>query len=169
MARLFQIIPTIAEIRRDDGSAEHDDRVMYAIGEDAEQALDAILEPYDGSGCWYLDLMQVKSPGPWVYVALRREYDIADYVIGQRNKMEASDRFKFTIYDARQVQPDGTVPEVGCFLFFSKNSLSAAVERIRFLRPVLRDKPAEQHWLVSLDEEPTDLLRDAADAAAYRS
>jgi hypothetical protein len=86
--------------------------------------------------------------------------------------MEASDRFKFNIYDTRQIQTDGTVPKVGCFLFFSKNSLSAAAERIRFLRPawvLLRDKPAEQHWLVSLDEEPTDLLREAADAAAYRS
>jgi hypothetical protein len=68
MARLFQIIPTTAVFRGVDGSVEHDDRVMYAIGEDAEQALDAILEPYDGSGCWYLDLMQVKSPGPWAYV-----------------------------------------------------------------------------------------------------
>jgi hypothetical protein len=163
MARLFQIIPTIAEIRRSDGSVEHDDRVMYAIGEDAEQALDAILEPYGGSGCWYLDLMQVKSPGPWAYVALRREYDIADYVIAQRNKMEASDRFKFTIYDLRQIEIDGPVSKVGCFVFFSKNSLSAAAERIGFLRPawvLLRDKPAEQHWLVSLDEEPTDLLRE---------
>ena len=157
MARLFQIIPTIAEIRRGDGLVEHDDRVMYAIGEDAEQALDAILEPYDGSGCWYLDLMNVKSPGPWAYVALRREYEIADYVIAQRNKMEASDRFKFTIYDVRQMETDGTVPKVGCLVFSSKSSLSAAAERIRFLRPawiLLQDKPAEQHWLVSLDEEP---------------
>src|SRR5262245_25508797 len=147
MARLFQIIPTIAEIRRGDGLVEHDDRVMYAIGEDAEQALDAILEPYDGSGCWYLDLMNVKSPGPWAYVALRREYEIADYVIAQRNEMEANDRFKFTIYDARKIQTNGPVLKVGCFVFFSNNSLSAAAQRIRFLRPawvILRDKPAEQ-------------------------
>ena len=165
MARLFQIIPTIAEIRRDDGSVEHDDRVMYAIGEDAEQALDAILEPYDGSGCWYLDLMNVKSPGPWAYVALRQEYDIADYVIAQRNKMEVSDRFKFTIYDARNIQTNGPVSKVGCFVFYSSNSLSAAAEGIRFLRPargILQNKHAEHHWLVLLDEEPTDVLREAA-------
>jgi hypothetical protein len=165
MARLFQIIPTIADIRRGHDSVELDDRVMYAIGEDAEQALDAILEPYDGSGCWYLDLMNVKSPGPWAYVALRQEYDIADYVGAHRNKMEASSSFKFTIYDARNIQTNGPVSKVGCFVFFSNNSLSAAAERIRFLRPawiILRDKPAEQHWLVLLDEEPTDVLREAA-------
>jgi hypothetical protein len=147
--------------RSDDGSVERDDRVMYAIGEDAEQALDVILQPYDGIGGWYLDQIQAKSPGPWAFVALRREYDIADYVFAQRNKMEARDGFKFTLYDARKI----TVPKVGCFLFFFKNSLSAAAERIRFLQPawaLLRDKPVRQHWLVLLDEEPTDVLREAA-------
>jgi hypothetical protein len=165
MARLFEIVPTTALIHRDDGSVEHDDRVMYVIGEDAEQALDSILEPYGEIGGWYLDKMQVRSPGPWAFVALRREYDIADYVITQRKGLGGSDSFKFTIYDARKIGTDAFAPKVACFLFFSKNSIAAAAEKIRFLRPawaLLRDKPAEQHWLVLLDEEPGDVMSEAA-------
>jgi len=40
MARLFEIVPTTTRIRSSDGSVEYDDRLHYAIGEDAEQALD---------------------------------------------------------------------------------------------------------------------------------
>jgi len=160
MARVFQIIPVFSSTRID-GSVKYDDRVTYWIGEDAEQALDVILQPYDGIGGWYLDQIQVEPPGPWAFVALGRQYDIADYVIAQRNKMEAKDRFTFTLYDARNI----TVPKVGCFLFCSKDSLSAAAERFRFLQPAwvsLRDKPAKQNWLALVDEEPTDVLREAA-------
>ena len=57
-----------------------------------------------GIGCWYLSRMQVRSPGPWAFVALRREYDIADYIFAQRNKIDARDSsFKFTIYDERGI------------------------------------------------------------------
>jgi hypothetical protein len=167
MPRLFEIVPTTSLIRSDDGSVEHDDRLMYAMGQDAEQALDSILEPYSEIAAFYLDKMQVKSPGPWAFVALRREYDIADYIVAQRNKIGAGDSFKFTIYDARKFGTNEFVPKVACFLFFSKSSVSAAAERIRFLRPawgLLRDKPAEQHWLVLLDEDPTHVLSEAATA-----
>jgi len=161
MARVFQIIPTTAVFSWNDSSVERDDRVMYAIGEDAEQALDVILQPYDGIGGLYLDQIQGKPPGPWAFVALRREYDIAEYVFAQRNKMEAKDRFTFTRYDARKI----AVPSVGCFQFFSKDSLSAAAERFRLLQPawiLLRDKPTRQNWLALVDEEPTDVLQEAA-------
>jgi len=164
MARLFEIVPTTALIRNSDGSVERDDRVMYAIGDDAEQALDSVLEPYGEIGAWYLDRIQFRSPGPWAFVALRREYEIADYVIARRNKIDASESFKFTIYDRRMVGTDAFVPKVACFLFFSKASVAAAAEKILFLRPaweLLRDKPAEQHWLVLLDEEPSDVISEA--------
>ena len=160
MARIFQIIPVFSSTRID-GSVKYDDRVAYWIGEDAEQALDVILQPYDGIGGWYLDQIQVEPPGPWAFVALGRQYDIAEYVFAQRNKMEAKDRFTFTRYDARKI----AVPSVGCFQFFSKDSLSAAAERFRLLQPawiLLRDKPAKQNWLALVDEEPTDVLREAA-------
>ena len=51
MARVFEIVPTTALIRGSDGSIEHDDRVMYAIGEDAERALEAnrTAAPADGT------------------------------------------------------------------------------------------------------------------------
>src|SRR6516164_5600655 len=166
MARVFQIIPTTAVFSWNDSSVERDDRVMYAIGEDAEQALDVILQPYDGIGGLYLDQIQGKPPGPWAFVALRREYDIAEYVFAQRNKMEAKDRFTFTRYDARKI----AVPSVGCFQFFSKNSLSAAAERIRFLQPAwgsLRDKPAEQNWLALLDEDLSEVVLESASGGAF--
>ena len=50
MARLFEILPTVASVRRSDGSVQRDDRVMYAMGEGAEEALDAILKPYGELG-----------------------------------------------------------------------------------------------------------------------
>ena len=165
MPRLFQIVPTTARIRHEDGSVEYDNRAMYAVGEDAEQALDLILEPYGEIGAWYLDKIEVGSP-PWVFVALRREYDIADYIFAQRSKIGANDSFKFTIYDRRKFGTDG-VPKVACFLFFSKNSVSAAAERIRFLQPawaILHDKPADRHWLVLLDENPAHVLSEATSA-----
>ena len=167
MARLYEVVPTTALMRRNDGSVERDDRVMWAVGEDAQEALDAVLKPYDEIGAFYLDKIHVQSSGPWAFVALRREYDIAGYIIAQRNKIGASDSFKFTIYDARQIGTDGFIPKVACFLFFSKSAVAAAADKIRFLQPawvLLRDKPAEKHWLVLLDEDPALVLSEAASA-----
>ena len=95
MARLYEIAPLVSTTRYADGSVEHDDTVMYLISENAKTALNVILEPYDRSAGWYLDGMRVRSPGPWAYVALRQEYDIANYVIGQREKLDRSSSFKF--------------------------------------------------------------------------
>jgi hypothetical protein len=170
MARLFQIVPvtTAQIIRRDDGSVEHkrDPRVTYAIGEDAEQALDLILEPYGQFGGWYFDKIEQCPFGPpWAFVALRREYDIATYVSTQRDQIDArgEPRFNFTPYDGRTVPP-----KVGCLLFFSKNSVAAVAEKIRFLRPawtLLQDKPVKQNWIVLLDEDPADVMSEAASYA----
>ena len=168
MPRLFQIVPTISSTRRADGSVEHDHRVMYLIGEDAEAALDSILEPYDDIGAFYLDKMLVQSPGPWAYIALRQEYDISEYVIAQRDKMGGRQAFSFTIYDINvDVSADGFVPNVACFLFYSKDAAAAAAERIRFLQPaweLLRDASSDKHWLVLLDEDPASVLTEARNA-----
>jgi hypothetical protein len=61
MARIFDIIPvgtTKLKIQSDGGSVQRDLGVMYDIGEDAEQALDLILEPYGQIGGFYLDNTQ---------------------------------------------------------------------------------------------------------------
>ena len=167
MARLFEIVPTTALTRGGDGSIEHDDRVMYTIREDAEEALDAILEPYGGSSAFYLDNMQVRSPGPWAYVALSREYDIANFVIAQRDKIGGQNSFKFTIYDRRALGTADFLPKVACFLFFSKHAVALAAERIQFLQPawlLLRNMPPEKHWLVLLEEDPASVLGEGATA-----
>jgi hypothetical protein len=141
------------------------------MGEDAEQALHLIVKPYGQIGGWYLDnieqegFRQAGLPLPWAFVALRREYDIATYVSIQRDQIDARGefRFNFTPYDAR-TEP----PKVGCLLFFSKNSVAAVAEKIRFLRPawtLLQDKAAYQKWLVLLDEDPTDVVNEAASYA----
>ena len=158
MARIFEVVPvttTEIQIPPDGGSVERDLGVVYAIGEDAEQALDLILQPYGQFGGWYLDKIQTRGwPGPWAFVALRRGYDIATYIGSQ---------FNFTIYDGRNVgvRP----PKVACFIFPSKNSVAAVAEKIRFLRPawaLLQDKAVEQKWFVWLDEEPLDVMSEAA-------
>ena len=163
-ARLFEIVPTTAMIRRGDGSVERDDRLMYAIGEDAEKALDIVLQPYGENGTWYLDRLQVEAPGPWVFVALSREYDIADYVIAQRNEMDSGYSFKFTFYQARNITTEEFAPNVACCLFFSTGAVAAAAGKIRVLQPawmLLRDQPDYKHWLVLLDEEPASVLTEA--------
>jgi hypothetical protein len=170
MARIFEIFPvstTSIQIQPDGGSVERDLGVTYAIEEDAEQALDSILQPYGQFGGWYLDKIQTGSPGPWAFVALRREYDIATYIRAQRNKLDARGprhSFGFTMYDPRSVETSTSPPKVGCFGFFSKNWVAAAAEKIRFLRPawmLLRDKALHQKWLVLLDEEPMDVMSEA--------
>ncbi len=89
------------------------------IGIEAKRStwpLDSILQPYGGIGWWYLSRMQVRSPGPWAFVALRREYDNADYIFAQRNKIDARDSsFKFTIYDERRIRTDAFAPKVACY------------------------------------------------------
>jgi hypothetical protein len=141
--------------------------MTYAIGEDAEQALDLILKPYGGIGGFFLDKIQLGGqPAPWAFVALGREYDIANYIRAQREKIDgrsAPRSFGFTVYDAQSVgvRP----PNVACFIFFSKNSVAAAAERIGFLRPawtLLQNKAVQQKWLVLLDEEPMDVVSEAA-------
>jgi hypothetical protein len=165
MPRLFEIVPTTASIRHEDGSIEHLDDVMYMIGEDAEAALDAVLEAYDGIGGLYLDKMRIKMPGPWAYIALRKEYDIAGYIFNRRKMLGRDDVFKFTFYDGRtDISVAGFVPKIGCFLFFSKTSVEAAASMIRFLDPawgLLRNMSIEKHWLVLLDEDPAVILREA--------
>jgi hypothetical protein len=169
MARIFDIIPvgaTEIKIQTDGGSVQRDLGVSYDIGEDAEQALDLILKPYGGIGGFFLDKIQLGGqPTPWAFVALRREYDIANYIRAQREKIDgrgAPRSFGFTVYDAQSVgvRP----PNVACFIFFSKKSVEAAAEKIRFLQPawtLLQDKAVHQKWLVLLDEEPMDVMSEA--------
>jgi hypothetical protein len=166
MPRLFEIVPTITSIRHEDGSVEHDGSVMYFIGEDAVEALDAILEPYGEIGGFYLDRMNTKSPIiPWAYIALRKEYDIAEYICAQRDKLSDSDAFKFTFYDSTvDISAAGFVPKVGCFIFFSKDAVETAAQKIPFLQTawsLLREMSTEKHWLLFLDEDPTVVLAEA--------
>jgi hypothetical protein len=173
MARIFDIIPvgaTAIQHLPDGSSVQRDLDVMYDIGEDAEEALDLIVKPYGQIGGFFLDKIQLGGrPAPWAFVALRHEYDIANYVRAQRDKIEASGAprsFWFTVYDAQSVgvRP----PNVACLIFQSKNSVAAVAEKIRFLRPawkLLQDKAVYQKWLVLLDEEPMDVMSEAASYA----
>jgi hypothetical protein len=159
MARIFEIVP-YQIITHDGGSVQN-----YSIGEDAEQAFDLILEPYGQSGIWYLEKIKVERP-PWAFVALRREYDIATYITAQRNKIDTrGPRYSFG-FSPYKYDPNQTPPiKVACFGFFSKNMVAAAAEKIQFLRPawaLLQDKAVKQNWLVLLDEEPTDVMSEAA-------
>jgi hypothetical protein len=167
MSRPFEIIPTTAAVRREDGwSVSHDDRVMYLINEEAEAALDVILGPYGQFGGFYLDMMRVKYPGPWAFVVLRREDDIAKYVIAQRAKLDSGDTFSFTFFDnSVDFNAAGFVPKVGCLLFFSKIAAQSAARKLRFLEPVstlFQELPAEKHWLILLDETPQLVLSEAS-------
>jgi hypothetical protein len=166
MPRLFEVVPTTTSVRHKDGLVQHDDRVMYLVSEEAEAALDIILEPYGQFGGFYLDMMHVKYPGPWAYVVLRREYDIAKYVIAQRAKLDGQNTFSFTFFDnSVDFNATGFIPKVGCLLFFSKTAVESAARKIRFLEPVsnlLREMPDEKHWLILLDENPQLVLSEAA-------
>ena len=170
MPRLFEIIPTTTSVRREDGPVSHDDRVMYLINEEAEAALDVILGPYGQSGGFYLDMMHVKYPGPWAFVVLRREYDIARYVIAQRAKLDGQDTFSFTFFDnSVDFNAAGFVPKVGCLLFFSKIAAQSAARKIHFLEPaspLFQELPAEKHWLILLDETPQLVLSEAANSTS---
>jgi hypothetical protein len=174
MARLFDIIPFGAtEIQHlpDGGSVQRDLGVGYYIGEDAEQALHSIVSPYGHLGGFFLDKIQLGlggRPAPWAFVALSREYDIANYIRAQRNKIDAVNSFIFTIYDRRSMETSTSPPKVAFFIFPSKNSVAAAAEKIRFLQPawtLLQDKAVHQKWLVLLDEEPMDVISEAASCA----
>jgi hypothetical protein len=187
MARIFDIIPVGAtEIQHlpDGGSVQRDLDVMYDIGEDAEEAFDLIVKPFGQVGGFYLDNIRFEGlPAPWAFVALRREYDISTYVRTQRDQIDAKGEsgFKFTPYDfayderrrARETASENVgPPKVGCLIFFSKNSVAAAAERIRFLRPawtLLQDKAVYRKWLVLLDEEERGhILRNVRGAAPQR-
>jgi hypothetical protein len=137
MSRPFEIIPTTAAVRREDGwSVSHDDRVMYLINEEAEAALDVILGPYGQFGGFYLDMMRVKYPGPWAFVVLRREYDIAKYVIAQRAKLDSGDTFSFTFFDnSVDFNAAGFVPKVGCLLFSLRLQHNPQQENFASLNP----------------------------------
>jgi hypothetical protein len=183
MARIFDIIPVGAtEIQHlpDGSSVQRDLDVTYDIGEDAEEALDLIVKPYGQVGGFYLDNIRFEGlPPPWAFVALRREYDIATYVRNQRDQIGAKGEapFKFTpydfAYDAQRRREAGLgfdvrPPKVGCLIFFSKNSVATVAEKIRFLRPawkLLQDKAVYQKWLVLSDEEPMDVMSEAASYA----
>ena len=69
-----------------------------------------------------VEQLTARSPGPWVYVALRQEYDIANYLVAQRAKLDGADStFKFTYYDKRvDAAAAGFVPKVGCIAFYSR-------------------------------------------------
>jgi hypothetical protein len=165
----------------DGSSVQRDLDVMYDIGEDAEEALDLIVKPYGQIGGFYLDNIRPLEglPAPWAFVALRREYDISTYVRTQRDQIDAKGEpaFKFTpydfAYDARRRREAGQgfgvgPPKVGCLIFYSKNSVAPVAEKIRFLRPcwaLLQDKPVHRRWLVLLDEEPMDVMSEAASYA----
>jgi len=103
---------------------------MYLISEEAEAALDIILEPYGQLGGFYLDMMHVKYPGPRAYVVLRREYDIAKYVVAQRAKLDGPNTFSFTFFDnSVDFNAKGFIPKVGCLLFFSKTAVETAAKK----------------------------------------
>jgi hypothetical protein len=165
MPRVYEIIPTVATTRHADGRVVHDDQVMYMLSKEAEDALDGILDPYDRSAALYLDSLRVKSPGPWAFVMLRKEYDIANYILDRRSKLGGRSAFAFTFYDNRvDADADGFVPKVGSLLFFSRSALEGAADEIHFLRPawdVLNERLPSKHWLVLLDEASEDVFNEA--------
>jgi hypothetical protein len=164
--RVFEITPLVSTALHADGTIEHDNRLMYALSDEAVTAFNAILKAYGRYAALFMESLELRSPGFQIWIALRKEYDIADYIIAQRAKIGGADTFKFTDYD-NSVHPDDPAfrPRVGCFLFESRQALENTAKVIPFLAPALSvvpDVSTHLQWLIMLDEDPAHVLAEAA-------
>ncbi len=141
-----------------DGSRPYvpDGATGYVLSEEAEAALDELLEPYDNSS-WYLDRLQHRWPGgPWSFVCLDREYALAGHLVeARRQGVDLSEDIGFVpLASTPRPVPQDYCPGVGILAFRSKSTAeSMAARSVLFERAweAVKDLSEDHCWLILID------------------
>lgn len=133
-----------------------DGKSGYMMSEEAEAALDELLEPYDNSS-WYLDQIQCNYPrGPWSFVCLDKEYPLAGHIVeARRDGVDLSTSVGFVplARPPRPLPPD-YCPGVGILVFQSKDVAETMATRSRLFEcawDAIKDRPESRRWLALMD------------------
>ena len=128
----------------------------YMMSDEAEAALDELLEPYDNFS-WYLDHVQHPWPdGPWCFVCLDKEYALAAHVTETRRDGVDLTRgvgFVPLASTPKPVPPD-YCPGVGILAFQLKGTAETMASRSNVFEcawEAVKELPENRRWLVMID------------------
>jgi hypothetical protein len=140
------------------GSKRSEESLAYMIPEDAEAAIDLVLEPYKWLTTWYLESIgDGRPPAPNAVLCLQRDYELAWHI---REVRENPDEIRFAQYgEIPEPMPEGFVPKVGCIFIYDWEALSRARGK-SFLfdaaAQLLEASNRQTQWLCLLPELPQD-------------
>jgi hypothetical protein len=147
---------------------EMDDDTMIAFPDEAINALDHILEPYNSnesllSRSLEITLRQLNRQ-PWAIIVFDREYPLAGYFTSIRPNPQTMPFFPFT--KAPHPIPDDFVPRVGGILVMGKDAIpEIAVVGSPLIAEawnMLKARPADKQWLCLPDPLPESWVEETS-------
>jgi hypothetical protein len=159
---VFEIEVLTSHISHGGGPFVPDGTLTYWLPDEAIEAVDPILAPYDQEAGWYFDKLNYgRGPAPWAIVCLDREYEIAGHIAEARTP-DAGVAFTPYTYPKPPL-PTDFVPKVGALVLASKSGLRSVADR----SPVFADAwqaletcSEDRRWLAVLDRLDEDWLQE---------
>jgi hypothetical protein len=165
-ARIFPISTAkIENMRPGEVRFTKEDRVMYVLPDEVEDAMDLILKPYNKHAVWFFDEIEGgRPPHPWAFVCLDKEYRIADHV--QSTRTSKADIGIITYARVPDPLPAKFVPGVGTLCVTDKGALEAVAAASPLWSAcwdALADLPTHRKWVAFLDPLPTAWVQEVSD------
>jgi len=166
MGKCYEIFNIVTEIRNNKNEIINT-KVSLEILDDAYDALEKILEPYDIHpfifSCRLNNCLKNFPRFPWALIAFEKEYRLAEHFIKIRSD---SKQLLFTAYSImdKEPTPNDELPPLSFIMVFDKQSLEKiAATKSPLLKSaweLLADKSEEQLWLCTPDPLPEDWVKE---------
>jgi hypothetical protein len=165
-ARIFPV--AIAETETMGPGEDHykkSNRAMYVLPDEAEDAIELILKPYDNNPILFFDQIDGgRPPLPWAFVCLDKEYRIAEHVLSTRIKK--ADVGFIPYFRVPNPIPANFVPGVGTLCVMRKEALGKIADTSPLWSAcweALADLPTHRKWVAFLEPLPTAWVQEASD------
>lgn len=161
----YQIIATQLGASVNGGPAVADQKLTYALPEEASDQLSPILERYEQNPYWYFDNLNFgRPPAPWATACLDSEYAIAGHVALARGPNSGIGIAPYT--QPPNPLPKDYVPAVGVITFLTKQSLRAVASKSPLFSQLwkgLKECSPDGNWLLIYDPLEGSWVDDALD------
>jgi hypothetical protein len=165
-ARIFPV--AIAETETMGPGEDHykkSNRAMYVLPDEAEDAIELILKPYDNNPILFFDQIDGgRPPLPWAFVCLDKEYRIAEHVLSTRIKK--TDVGFITYSRVPNPIPANFVPGVGTLCVMRKEALEEIAETSPLWSAcwtALADLSTNRKWVAFLEPLPKAWVQEVSD------
>ncbi len=142
------------------GQRRSEERLVYNIPDDVEDAIDPILMPYGHSAMWYFDKLGYgRPPAPIAVLCLQKDHELAWHI---REVRENEREIAFAPY-SKFTEPvsEDFVPKVGCIVIYDWGAFNRAKEKSLLFDTawhMLKEVDKQKTWLCLLPHLPAEWL-----------